>query len=591
MKTCKLVLTTILFTLSIALLQAQGWIGKYDDLASNPLIDTRSIGSNRYIISNQRLLVTDSMGQITLDKHLYPSIESGIIRDSDFVIVLNGSIFSFDFSGEKIWEYSLEYNSLDVLPDDIIINGLNEIAILTTESGGTGPLQPSRLVFEKRAADGVQLLKKYITPNSPMPWYKSSKFLALANGGYISIGQKMDDTGFDGLYVMRLDENGDILWEKTLPSSELFYGFAPNIFETSEHELVLIGCYFDFINLSFNKLKVIKLNEMGEAEWNNEVDVEFSTFTIPQDIIAMPSGNLLVSLSGLDESQPNLVYQRSELMMLNKDGSLLWRNHLDYFPSLLEDVNIKKIEYLGGNNLLLAGEYSINQTASSLILVMADTFGNLYPHFVQGNIFYDLNLDCQNQLDEPSFDKYLVSIQSSSDIFYTNSDLHGNYRMNLPAGEFNISIGLNEYWTSCQTSQTVTLNTTTDTAVVDFALQPLFNCPLLDVSISTPFLRLCFDGNYYVNYCNNGTIPAENATVQVTLADELSYLNATAPLLSQNGQVLTFDIGTVGVNECGNFRLDFSMLCDSSLFGQTLCTEAHIFPDELCGDDPFNGPI
>jgi uncharacterized repeat protein (TIGR01451 family) len=113
----------------------------------------------------------------------------------------------------------------------------------------------------------------------------------------------------------------------------------------------------------------------------------------------------------------------------------------------------------------------------------------------------------------------------------------------------------------------------------------------MQVDISTPFLRLCFPGHYTVQYCNNGTIPAENATVEVTLDPHLQFTNATAPLLSQNGQVLTFDIGTVAVNECGSFRLNFQMLCDTTLFGQTLCSEAQIFPHDYCGDDPFDGPI
>jgi uncharacterized repeat protein (TIGR01451 family) len=85
-------------------------------------------------------------------------------------------------------------------------------------------------------------------------------------------------------------------------------------------------------------------------------------------------------------------------------------------------------------------------------------------------------------------------------------------------------------------------------------------------------------------------VEAVDATVQVTLDENLSYISATVPLISQQGQVLTFDIGNVGFGDCGTFRIDFSTSCDPNVFNSTLCSEAHIFPDSICIENFWLGP-
>jgi uncharacterized repeat protein (TIGR01451 family) len=84
-----------------------------------------------------------------------------------------------------------------------------------------------------------------------------------------------------------------------------------------------------------------------------------------------------------------------------------------------------------------------------------------------------------------------------------------------------------------------------------------------------------------VQYQNYGTAPAQNAYVTLTLDPKLSYISSTAPLLSQNGQTLTFDIGTVDIGESGSFSVTFKVDCDATL-GEILCAESHIYPDTIC---------
>ncbi|MBK8722817.1 MAG: T9SS type A sorting domain-containing protein [Saprospiraceae bacterium] len=126
-----------------------------------------------------------------------------------------------------------------------------------------------------------------------------------------------------------------------------------------------------------------------------------------------------------------------------------------------------------------------------------------------------------------------------------------------------------------------------DTVKIDIGLQTIVECPYLEVDISTPILRRCFNNTYSVHYCNQGTAVAKDAYVEVKLDKWLKYVSSTRPLSSQLGNILRYDLGDIPISDCGDFQIVTYLDCDSTLLGQTHCTEAHIFPDSLCL--PTNG--
>ena len=110
-------------------------------------------------------------------------------------------------------------------------------------------------------------------------------------------------------------------------------------------------------------------------------------------------------------------------------------------------------------------------------------------------------------------------------------------------------------------------------------------CPYLTVDISTQRLRRCFDNSFKVDYCNYGTINAQEAFVKIHF-DPLININSTSiPITEQEGNNYTFNLGDVEVGECGSFNIQTTVSCESEL-GQTLCTTAKIYPDSLCAGIP-----
>ncbi len=200
---------------------------------------------------------------------------------------------------------------------------------------------------------------------------------------------------------------------------------------------------------------------------------------------------------------------------------------------------------------------------------------------VIGKIFIDSNNNCQFD-SELGLEGWKVSLEKDNLYFFAATDENGSFTFYGSPGIYDVSLVLpqNNLWTTCQPQQTVTVVEGEQTTA-DFPAQALTDCPQLTVDIAAPFLRRCFESTYHVRYCNPGTITAEDAYVEVTLDPFLSAVSSSIPWTTVNGQTYTFPIGDVAVGQCGDFSLTVLVSCDAVL-GQTHCTEAHIFPDEIC---------
>lgn len=124
---------------------------------------------------------------------------------------------------------------------------------------------------------------------------------------------------------------------------------------------------------------------------------------------------------------------------------------------------------------------------------------------------------------------------------------------------------------------------------LDLAVQLQPGCPSLFVDIGAPFLRRCIgESIYHVNYANYGAEPAPDAFVEVAFDDFLTVLGASIPWTAVAGNTYTFPVGDIPPGGQGAFSVTVNVSCDA-LPGQTHCTEAHIFPDTLCGTPPYDG--
>ncbi|MCI4667867.1 MAG: T9SS type A sorting domain-containing protein [Bacteroidia bacterium] len=207
-----------------------------------------------------------------------------------------------------------------------------------------------------------------------------------------------------------------------------------------------------------------------------------------------------------------------------------------------------------------------------------------------GYVRRDTNNNCKADSLEEGMGSVGVLIEKNGYQLLTSTTSSGAYSVFLDTGSYTFSIdtGPYLYFDACPDTQhfSITTNTTTSRSP-DFVLQDSISCPYMTVELTTIRIRRCFPGTYLLNYCNYGSEDATGAYVEVELDPNLTFVSTDGILLSQNGQLLRFDLGTVEIGECGQIRIDFQENCTSAL-GDITCSSAHIYPDTICNPNTPN---
>lgn len=368
----------------------------------------------------------------------------------------------------------------------------------------------------------------------------------------------------------KLDQNGQVVWQITLLSSNFF--LAGSLEDGSTY-------YFEP-----NGYKLIKLKANGEIDWQRNMAEYFQNFDYLNllGFLVRQDGSIIMCVEKLDFSA-NVDMSINFLNLAPANGAPIW---IKPFATQLiggPQTSGPLSEMPDGGILASFGGVASGIQYDKMLLVRTDPNGNTLTNQIAGKIFWDQNNDCIPQADEKALNQISVIAQSGTKIYSSTSDENGEFSMATTGGDYSLSIQQpGSYWSLCDLPNPVTLSASNDTAWVVIGEKAEVICPEMEISLGSAIFRRCFDNNFlYIQYHNYGTAIANNATVKVTLDPKLIYLSATVPLLSQDGQVFTFDIGSVDIGESGYFGINIKVDCDAAL-GELLCVESHIFPDTLC---------
>ncbi|MGB1204731.1 MAG: DUF7619 domain-containing protein [Chitinophagales bacterium] len=205
-----------------------------------------------------------------------------------------------------------------------------------------------------------------------------------------------------------------------------------------------------------------------------------------------------------------------------------------------------------------------------------------------GTTFADLNGNCTKEEEEPTIPNAIIATTDSTSYAFSNEN--GFYTLKTDTGIYGFDCFVPNYlWTrSCESytnAYTIEAESLEDSiGGFDFGFRPLVECPLMIVEVGTPLLRRCYQNTYTINYCNTGTVDAEEAEIHLNISEHIIPLESSIPYDENNENQLIFNLGTVGVGECGSFTLTDSLSCDAVL-GITACVEAFAFPNDLCFED------
>ncbi len=472
-------------------------------------------------------------------------------------------LLRLDEFGNEVWSQNYGTNYYDEF------NAL----ILTSDGGflmmGENALNDGKILLIKVDALGQEEWTKTAGPDVGKTEGRDIK--NTSDGGYIITGytRPMGTNDDEDFYLVKLDENGEEVWDFT--TGEQFDEFGEDVIQTADGGYVSTG-YKKLDSGNEGDLYLIKISETGDSLWSNLIG-SVGSLERGFSLTEAPNGDLVI----VGNSVLNITNGGFGLIVrTDSEGNEILIRYLTESNAVGYPANILNTP---DNGFVIAG------TGDSIMAVIkTDAAINSFTTNIQGNIFHDLDNDCSFDNLENVLNGWMVVADGEED-YFSITDAQGNYSILCDTGNYILRvIPPNELWETCPIYDEfpLILNDLFDTTLLDIPIQSIVNCPNMTVDVSAPQLRRCFENTYYIKYCNNGTIDESNALVEVQFDEYLLVNSSSFPFTDLGNNLLSFDIGDVGVGECGTFTVDVLVDCDSTVLGQTHCVEAHIFPDTFC---------
>jgi len=585
---------TILLLTSATLVAGQGWErvfggGGQDQLNAVAITpDGGFIMTGYYGLGQMFLIKTDADGDLQWSKNFsvgFSGEGTAIVttRDSGYAVAgyidlglssgkRNLYLFKTDAYGNVQWSKNFGGNEDDVakglveLSDgSLVVVGLTTNHFIQVTSEWT-----EDIFLVKTDAEGNLQWQKSIGEDT---YKEEGNAITLASNGDLVVGGRFRVQqalpGDEEFYVVRLDEDGNVLWDNT-------YGFsglddnAKAIAPSSDGHFVLAGRTNQGQGGAGFLMKIDGNGAPGFLWQKTYPKTDF------YGIAADTHGGFFVTGSkDVTDAQGDLYIIRVDAEGEKLCDAAIGKSGPDEGRSVVATSD-------GG---AAAAGYSspfFNSSESTAYLVKADLNCLVFTSYIKGNIFRDLDANCAKDSGEQGLEDWVVSIESPNFSRYAVATQNGDFRLAVDTGNYDIKLfAPNDNWKSCDAVIKLDVPDFYDTVETQVPVRGQFTCPRNEVDIATPILRRCAENVYTVRYCNKGSADSEDTRIEVALDPALTFVTSSIPETALGNNVYSFDIGSLPVSECGSFNITAFLDCNT-VTGQTHCAVAHIYPDTFC---------
>ncbi len=427
--------------------------------------------------------------------------------------------------------------------------------------------------------DAEHYVRKFTSAGTPL-WRviigggentQAADLLYTSGGKLLAITYSVDDNP-----LISIDPaDGSILSSQSMYTGDNINFNGKDLFEAANGDLVCLGGLYPPGAGTDKVLGLLRMDANGTFQWFNTFVDNYIQKAL--QVLENPDGSFILFYSRTPFTFP----WHYSIKKVSSDGvQEFWAKELIYAGQ--NKIYIQIIHDGSGAYVMTGTNYELENNAAFLNFIDSD--GNNFSNLISGNVFHDIDADCEHQNETTGLPGWIVSFESEAGTYYTITDESGDYLIDLGLGAYSFNaIPQSEIWDTC-ISQNLQLTDFFNQLSRDIPVQTLIECPDLEVNISTQRIRGCQQAYYNVEYCNYGSITA-NAHVEIELDAAFTFVSSNLPPDNQDGLVLTFDLGEVGVYECGSFVIVVDVSCDIEL-GQTHCVSAHIYPDTPCLESP-----
>ncbi len=364
--------------------------------------------------------------------------------------------------------------------------------------------------------------------------------MLLDNFGNIIIGDYYKTSGMGFQYIVhKLDSAGNNIWTKHYGGLDA--DRLSDLIVTADGGYICAG--FSISNISGTKTEncrghydywIIKLSQTGNIQWQRTIGGQ--DYDELNSIVQTPDGGFIcggfsVSEISGDKTEMNYGYGDFWVIKIDSVGNTIWQNTIggtNYDKLTAQLIKNDGSVVIGGKS---GSEYSGDKTSPSLGL--GDNWIlkiNANSNLINGKVFTDINLDTAYTTGENTIDGLKITESTTGRISFTN--FSGNYSLAIfDTGQYHISPATNiPYYNPNPLVHTANFTGILQTdSLNDFAYQPAGNFDDLCMNISPlGAFRPGFNGNFMLNYKNVGTT-TQNPTIVFHLYPNVSFVSASVP--------------------------------------------------------------
>ena len=214
----------------------------------------------------------------------------------------------------------------------------------------------------------------------------TDKGFLIGTGDYI----KTSDTSQHAL-LFKIDSNGKFLWERKYYGND-DYSNINRIIRLRDGNYLLMGYYFSYFHLDpkvTDFIFIIKVNESGQVLWKKMISLYEYQYSL--DVDEFTNGNILLAGQIDVRGNTHVFDSKASLICLDKNGKMLWDRQYE-LPSNktydeIIDVYLSDITIANDNSILGVGNYTVSDSSfpynggydQDLLFLHADSLGCIMP--------------------------------------------------------------------------------------------------------------------------------------------------------------------------------------------------------------------
>ena len=317
-------------------------------------------------------------------------------EEMSFSEPLHQLIAQFDETGTANWLMYHNWEWDDELQGIIQENNGNGFVVIgTTQSYGAGSPNQYNIFMMKTDENGNEITKTVLDGGyDDFGWAVTYG----VDGGYVFAGTYESEKSLRDIYIIRTDENLDIIWTKRIDASGYDYPFS--IEKTSDNKYIVAGQTNSYG--SSRDAFLLKMDDTGNVDWINTYGGDQDDYAF--DVIETMGNNYILCGKSKSWTSDSQVF----IVKTDMDGNELWSEIIAYESS----SNVYSVYEASDNHFLLAG-YCKNLSGiyNAMVIDLTDVSFSVEDNLIDN---YFSSLSCYpNPFKDEATIKYCLNKRSN----------------------------------------------------------------------------------------------------------------------------------------------------------------------------------